>query len=1133
MAKRIGYADALKVLGSDDSTALDLAEKLVDGGLGAVGVPDLFGLRSQLVAKGRELLNGVRERISGVSRWDRTRRVEAAHEILILTAYTDAVEEAMAEPETRERCAEADLDPEEVHRVLLGGVHDAELSLPRADGRLELDEGAALMATGRPGDLEFVLRMRGVETQSQQQRQQLSEVWGTVRLRAHRRYRELYRLLSADVPEFGVWAAMAEHHATRAEVAQVRAGLADLHALLERTSTGRPVGRRRTELAAMHRSALDRPLLRSTDAPAGLRMPTLGDAYLTPRGALATVDADARPSADDWWHRHPVRDDLPTVLAALLTRAECTELPLVVLGHPGAGKSVLTEMLAAQLPPADYLPLRVELRAVAANAPIHAQLDEGLAATLHTSVSWRDLADDADGALPVIILDGFDELLQATGVDRSDYLEQVQRFQQEQRAMGRPVVVVVTSRTVVADRMRFPEGTTVIRLAPFDEGQVRRMVDVWARANSGPLASRGLRPPSPEAVLAHRELAEQPLLLLMLLLYDADANALHAGTDLSRSELYEELLAMFARREVRKHAAHLAAGDLERAVEEELRRLEAVAMAMFARRRQSVTAEELGRDLAVLLPDAALRPDDAGLHGAVPDAHQVLGRFFFVHESRARTGAGTASVFEFLHATFGEYLVARTVVAALADLAEDRRQAARRRFATPLDDGLLYALTSFSALGGSAATVQFTADLLERRFAAHPEDRADFRALLVELFREAPYPPAQRGFTDYAPLRLPVAARVGVHTANLVVLLVLVADEPVDLAELFPDAPLPWQELRSLVGSWRAMAGSQWGGTLDTIRVRHLDHWSDGGSPRSVLERERGEPVNVGECIGFELRVDQRGPVDVAEPYGITLPFASTTSRLLRSAALRVHGTSGRFVLMLLPYLRFAGTDLADWYLDPETAAPDGGVRTAAWAEAHDLLLLRLGPTVGHEHDRRRRLARLLSNRGLGRLELLALQQIAEEIDLSPEPGHRAALADTAVTFLARFTRVAEGGTPRERDAALVLGRLRSRLEAVADDAAAVAAPTRREVAAALDRADDVLRHARAPAAPDTAAGAAPTAHIAPLWWEDRGSRPPAAFPVRTRGHRVRAPYGYPGSGNGPLPFLPRLRQSKEGGSAG
>ncbi|MCW2917010.1 MAG: hypothetical protein JWN52_5078, partial [Actinomycetia bacterium] len=51
-----------------------------------------------------------------------------------------------------------------------------------------------------------------------------------------------------------------------------------------------------------------------------------------------------------------------------------------------------------------------------------------------------------EDAMPVIMLDGFDELLQATGIGQTDYLEQVARFQEREGDQGRPVAVIVTSR---------------------------------------------------------------------------------------------------------------------------------------------------------------------------------------------------------------------------------------------------------------------------------------------------------------------------------------------------------------------------------------------------------------------------------------------------------------------------------------------------------------------------------------------------------------------------------------------------------------------------------------------------------------------------------------------------------------
>ncbi|MFD9464234.1 hypothetical protein [Streptomyces sp. NPDC060027] len=44
--------------------------------------------------------------------------------------------------------------------------------------------------------------------------------------------------------------------------------------------------------------------------------------------------------------------------------------PLIVLGQPGSGKSVLTQVLAARLPPADFLVVCVVLREVAADTDL-------------------------------------------------------------------------------------------------------------------------------------------------------------------------------------------------------------------------------------------------------------------------------------------------------------------------------------------------------------------------------------------------------------------------------------------------------------------------------------------------------------------------------------------------------------------------------------------------------------------------------------------------------------------------------------------------------------------------------------------------------------------------------------------
>ncbi len=1009
MAKRLTYADALKILGQNDSEVMGLAERLADGGLGLVGVPDLFGLRGALVSGGRQAIEGIRNKVSGESRLSRTEKIEAAHRVLVVVSFFEAVEECWEEAGAPFSLKDLKITSEEQLSLFGPLVSSPEglppLSLPGGGGEqdwvpfglfLDMAHLFGAMVSGLA-----VAEAHGVTTRGHPFLRRLRE---DVVADSVVRYKELYRQIAAEVPEFGMWVHLEEHRRTRGAL---ETGLSALRGSLERIDSGRVVDRRRQELHASYQAVLRQPVLRSDDAPPGLVLPSLADAYLPPRGRVVRSGPGNSPSTEESWKEIAPLDDLQSFLSAHLVHPDATAFPAVILGHPGAGKSKFTEMLAAQLPASDFLPVRVELRAVRPNAPIHLQIEEGLAAALHMRMSWRELAESADGALPVIILDGFDELLQATGVDRSDYLERIQEFQHQQEALGQPVAVIVTSRTVVADRARFPEGTTVIRLEPFTEPQIERMLRVWNEANARVFSSRGLEPLTVDSLLPYRELAEQPLLLLMLLIYDAGDNGLrHASRALSHGELYERLLTMFARREVDKHRSGLGRNDFDDAVEEELRRLEIAALAMFTRRKQSVGADELDRDLAVLMPDAAVRAPDADLHGQIDPAHQVLGRFFFVHEARAQTGDGSASVFEFLHATFGEYLVARAVIAALDDLDASRSRSSRRRGrSTRPDDGELYTLSSFAGYAGREKVVDFLAELLERRFAEEPEAREDYARLLVELFQEAPFPAPNRSYTAYEPTRLPLTRREANYTSNLIILLCLVRGEPVDIRELFPDSPETLQDWQHTAALWRTLPGTEWFSIVAALRVRHLNGWEAGGGV-TVVDLDDSSPVNVGESMGFELRMNLDARPSVLDPYEITVPHNTTTSRLLRSTAMRVNGTSARFLLGLLPYLRHVSDDLATWYTATESHHVD---RDTAWFELHEVLRLRLTPVDESPKERFEAYERLLSTRTLGRLELLALRQATEDISLSSSSTFTRRLRDLLKLYLSNVTEVVTG----------------------------------------------------------------------------------------------------------------------------
>ena len=264
----------------------------------------------------------------------------------------------------------------------------------------------------------------------------------------------------------------------------------------------------------------------------------------------------------------------------------------------------MARILAARLSGQGHLAVRVDLRQVPADADLQDQIEFAIRAVTGEKIQWPQFTESARHVCRVIIFDGFDELLQTTGAVHDDFLLRVQVFQKREARLGRPLSAIITSRIAVTSTARIPHGAMTIRLEPFCREQIAAWLATWGDVNRDSLAKRNMKPLPMNTALKYQELAEQPLLLLMLALYDTDANALqHRAASLGRTELYERLLKDFARREVRKKLPAITELNLERAVEAELLRLSVVAFAMFNRRSQWVPEDDLDIDFSALLVD--------------------------------------------------------------------------------------------------------------------------------------------------------------------------------------------------------------------------------------------------------------------------------------------------------------------------------------------------------------------------------------------------------------------------------------------------------------------------------------------------------------------------------------------------
>ncbi|MET0491923.1 MAG: ATP-binding protein [Actinoplanes sp.] len=809
MPPRLRYAGAVRLLGGS-SPAVKAFDNLLGGALsvatagGSDVALSLFDAKAEIIRLGHLLTAQVTDSVRGHGRYTRSERLQAAHGILVVTAFFEALDvvveaAGLTDPELSRDEQITLVAGREPDRSWLSGLVNAALPVPgpEVSYRRLLSELTDWYAAATERLLQFLRDLQTWDTRTDDAVGQLPGL-------ALERYEESHRRLAAEIPEFAIWT-------QRTEAQAVGRGLDALAATLLSITSGRALSRHRAALAEVYRAELTVPALRG-DAD-GLTVPALGAAYVDPRFRVQEAGPQSSPADEDWWNAEP-REDLAAMLTGYLTTPQAGRAPMLLLGQPGAGKSALTKILAARLPAADFLVVRVVLREVPAEAQIQDQIEAALRMTIGKTVAWTELAEEADGALPVILLDGFDELLQATGVHQSDYLQRVAAFQKREATLGRPVAVVVTSRLAVADRARLPADSLAVRLEPFGRAQVSRWLQTWNAENAG----FGRRPLPADRVWCYPDLAGQPLLLLMLALYDAGGNTLHRDDDpLDITQLYERLLSDFALREVRRLHAGRPDDELRELVDDELMRLSVVAFAMFNRSRQWVTERELDDDLTALGIVPSRPAASEAFRSPLTVGQEVIGRFFFVQRAQAVQDGTRRLTYEFLHATFGEYLVARLVTRVLTETAREAQRRMPLRAGGP-DDGLLRSLLGLEPLTARNTVLSFVSALLR------DEDLATARTWLVNRIRTTLTWPEQALPSELPGLRdaeVPVAR----YSLNLM-LLALACGEPLRATEIFPETADAASWLRNAALRWRgSLSSGRWIDVLQIISVRRT--WTE------------------------------------------------------------------------------------------------------------------------------------------------------------------------------------------------------------------------------------------------------------------------------------------------------------------
>ncbi|MFI9593727.1 NACHT domain-containing protein [Nonomuraea sp. NPDC052265] len=719
------YDEAVRLLGREDSALVNALDRalglglLVITGFNPNSALPYFDAKNELIAKLHQLTREVKDRIQKSSRIEYEKLLTAAHTVIVITAFTE---------ELSERLRALDSDGQWSRELRQWQPQLGEQDFPdRRDRLVEWASQSVIMPPGptRPFDVvideitavynrlgnqarRYLSGLARWDKLSETMRSEIRwELSSNLTRSAFDRYLEHYVRLAAQVPEFLAWTLLNEHSATRwtmrrlvlgltAEQSELRAefqaslsrieakidsdlaALGDLPALLaemaERRGEGAEELRERVaECHRVHRRVLQKPLLAPRDLES-VRFPTNERGYINPNYKVAVTrrsDEGRTLAQEEWWENQPVQSGLGGFLAAFLRTEQATQVPLLVLGDPGSGKSLLSKILAAQLPPDEFAVARVELRHVHSSHEVSDQIDLELQRQTNNRYKLEDLTDPHGRITRVVITDGLDELLQLSsheGLGR--YLERLAEFQEIEAELGRPVIAIATARTIVMDRVYIPAHTTVVKMVGFDEDQISSWIEAWNAENVDHFAERHLEPLDPQTMEEYAELARQPLLLALLALYDAEENGLRNAGDMSQPELYERVFRRYLERELEKHDLPARPAERDQLVEQRFRELSTIATGMLNRGRRFITRQEVDRDFETI----GVRRNPAS--SVMTRADDAVGQFFFLYRAQARHHESTLyEGYEFIHSTFGEFLSARIIARQLVRAAEIMRLA--------------------------------------------------------------------------------------------------------------------------------------------------------------------------------------------------------------------------------------------------------------------------------------------------------------------------------------------------------------------------------------------------------------------------------------------------------------------------
>ena len=147
-----------------------------------------------------------------------------------------------------------------------------------------------------------------------------------------------------------------------------------------------------TEISNYYRYQINNPIILDeyslNNQTEQIKFPRIKDIFITQSFKLLSYSHNMLIEDRDLWTAKKDYPDIGLFILNFLISPVSIRTPLIILGEPGSGKSLLTQMLASRRISTNFITIRIKLRDVNLNRPINQQIEQEIYRITKREINW-------------------------------------------------------------------------------------------------------------------------------------------------------------------------------------------------------------------------------------------------------------------------------------------------------------------------------------------------------------------------------------------------------------------------------------------------------------------------------------------------------------------------------------------------------------------------------------------------------------------------------------------------------------------------------------------------------------------------------------------------------------------------